>query len=146
VSSEVSTKRVRQKSEFPFLLRVLWFIFVGWHVTLYWILIAWALNVTIVGLPLGLWMLNRVPQVVTLKPVKGYTVADIQDGKVVTVRHEGVRQLNWLWRALYFLVIGWWFSLLVSLVAWGLCASIIGLPLGILLLNKLPAATTLHRG
>jgi uncharacterized membrane protein YccF (DUF307 family) len=146
VSSDVSTARVRQKTDIPFVLRVLWFIFVGWHVTLYWVLIAWALNVTIIGLPLGLWMLNRVPQVLTLKPVRGYSISDIQDGKVVSVRYEGVRQIFGLWRGLYFLVIGWWFSLGWSLVAWAFCASIIGLPLGVLMLNRLPAVTTLHRG
>jgi len=146
VSSNVSTRRTREKGDIPFVLRVLWFIFVGWHVTLYWIVIAWLLNVTIIGLPLGLWMLNRVPQVVTLKPVRGYSVSDIQDGRVVSVRSEGVRQHTWLLRGLYFLVIGWWFSLLWSLVAWALCASIIALPFGILMLNRLPAVTTLHRG
>ena len=146
MSGDVSTMRTRDKTDIPFVLRVLWFIFVGWHVTLYWILIAWALNVTIIGLPLGLWMLNRVPQVLTLKPVKGYSVSDIQDGKVVSVRREGVQQAFWPLRALYFLVIGWWFSLLWSLGAWALCASIIGLPFGILMLNGLPALTTLHRG
>lgn len=141
-----STVQVREKAGVPLLLRILWFIFVGWHVTLYWILIAWALNASIIGLPLGLWMLNRVPLVLTLKPVGMYTVADIQDGKVVSVRYEGVRQRFWLGRLLYFLVIGWWFSLLWSLAAWALCACILGLPLGVWMLNRLPAVTTLHRG
>jgi uncharacterized membrane protein YccF (DUF307 family) len=137
---------VRTKTDIPFVLRILWFIFVGWHVTLYWILIAWALNVTIIGLPLGLWMLNRVPQVLTLRPVRGYTVSDIRDGRVVSVRYETARQPFGVWRLLYFLVIGWWFSLAWSLVAWAFCASIIGLPVGIVMLNALPAVTTLHRG
>jgi len=146
VSDNSSTMQVHEKTRIPFLLRVLWFIFVGWHVTLYWIIAAWVLNVSIIGLPLGLWMLNRVPQVLTLKPAGGYSVADVRDGKVVSVRYEGVRQRFWPWRLIYFLVIGWWFSLGWSLVAWALCACIIGLPFGILMLNRLPAVTTLHRG
>jgi len=141
-----STVQVRERAGVPLLLRILWFFFIGWHVTLYWILVAWALNVSIIGLPLGLWMLNRVPLVLTLKPVGMYTVADIQDGKVVSLRYEGVRQRFWPGRLLYFLVIGWWFSLLWSLAAWALCASIIGLPFGVWMLNRLPAVTTLHRG
>lgn len=128
------------------ILRILWFIFIGWHVTLDWIVIAWLLNVSIIGLPLGLWMLNRVPQVLTLKPPRGYTVSDIEDGRVVSVRHEGVGQHSWLVRLPYFLLIGWWFSLLWSVIAWAFSASIVGLPIGILMLNQLPAVTTLHRG
>ena len=146
MTMSTSTTQVHEKTGIPFLLRVLWFIFVGWHVTLYWIVAAWVLNVSIIGLPLGLWMLNRVPQVLTLKPAGGYSVADVRDGKVVPVRYEGVRQRFWPWRLIYFLVIGWWFSLGWSLVAWALCACIIGLPFGILMLNRLPAVTTLHRG
>jgi len=146
VSSRVVSTRERTPSDIPFVLRVLWFIFIGWHVTLYWVLAAWALNVTIIGLPLGLWMLNRVPQVLTLKPARGYTISDVQEGRVVSLRFEGVRQLPWLVRLPYFLLIGWWFSLLWSVGAWALCASIIGLPIGIVMLNSLPAVTTLHRG
>ena len=146
MSGSASTVQVRERAGVPLLLRILWFIFVGWHVTLYWIIAAWLLNVTVIGLPLGLWMLNRVPLVLTLKPTGLYTVADVREGKVVSVRYEGVRQRFWLWRLIYFLVIGSWFSLGWSLVAWALCACIIGLPFGVWMLNRLPAVTTLHRG
>jgi hypothetical protein len=40
---------------------------------------------------------------------------------------------------------GWWLSLIWAGVAWLLCATIIGLPFGVLMLNALPAVTTLHR-
>jgi len=42
-------------------------------------------------------------------------------------------------------LIGWWFSLIWSLVGWLLCVTIIGLPLGVLMLNRLPNVTTLMR-
>ena len=58
--------------QFPFILRVLWFIFIGWHVTFWWVLAAWLLNLTIIGMPLGLWMLNRVPLVLTLRTQRTY--------------------------------------------------------------------------
>jgi uncharacterized membrane protein YccF (DUF307 family) len=146
VSNGTVSTKVRAPSDIPLVLRVLWFIFVGWHVTLYWVLVAWALNVSILGLPLGLWMLNRVPQVLTLRPARGYTVSGVREGRVVSVRHEGVRQRSWLVRLPYFVLIGWWFSLLWSLAAWAMCACIIGLPVGIPMLNGLPGVTTLHRG
>ena len=50
------------------LLRALWFIFVGGWLALAWIAVAWIFNITIIGLPVGLAMLNRVPQVMTLSP------------------------------------------------------------------------------
>ena len=40
-------------------------------------------------------------------------------------------------RAIYFVLIGWWFSLIWSLLGWLLCVTIIGLPLGVLMLNRL---------
>jgi uncharacterized membrane protein YccF (DUF307 family) len=59
----VLTKERRAVREIPFLLRVVWFFVLGWELTGIWILVAWALNLTIIGLPLGLWMINRIPQV-----------------------------------------------------------------------------------
>ena len=146
MDSGSTTVRARESAQIPLILRILWFVFVGWHVTLDWIVIAWLLNVTIIGMPLGLWMLDRVPQVLTLKPARGYSVSEVQEGRVVRTRHEGVPQRFWLLRLLYFLLVGRWFSLLWSLLAWAFCASIIGLPVGIPMLHGLPAVTTLYRG
>jgi uncharacterized membrane protein YccF (DUF307 family) len=146
MSSSATEVRTREMMQIPLILRVLWFLLVGWHVTLDWIVIAWLLNVTIIGMPLGLCMLDRVPQVLTLRPMRGTTVSELQDGTVIRTRHEGVPQRSWVLRLPYFLLIGWWFSLLWSLLAWAFCASIIGLPIGIPMLHALPAVTTLHSG
>jgi uncharacterized membrane protein YccF (DUF307 family) len=136
---------VRQEPSVPFILRVLWFFLIGWHVTLYWIVAAWVLNLTIIGMPLGLWMLNRVPLVLTLRPPIGYTVAQVRDSQIVEWHRQGKPQVFFLIRLIYFLLIGWWFSLIWSLLAWLLCVSIIGLPFGVLMFNRLPGVTTLMR-
>ena len=130
-------------NEVPFLLRVLWFFLLGWELAGIWIVAAWVFNVTIIGLPVGLWMIDQVPQVLTLKSRRGVWVIDTDKGKSKFV---GANQPSWIIRGLYFLLIGWWFSLLWSLVAWFLCATIIGLPLGVLMLHALPSVTTLQRG
>jgi uncharacterized membrane protein YccF (DUF307 family) len=140
-----TNSNVRESPGFPFILRVLWFIFIGWHVTLWWVLAAWVFNLTIIGMPLGLWMLNRVPLVLTLRTQRTYSVSEIRDGAVIGWRTEGVPQNPFLLRALYFLLIGWWFSLIWSLLGWLLCVTIIGLPLGVWMLNRLPEVTTLMR-
>ncbi len=132
---------VREEQTFPFLIRVIWFFLLGWHVTLYWILIAWFLNVTIIGLPLGLWMLNRVPLVLTLRMSQAYVVAGGRG--TATVYRSDLPQTNLLVRAVYFLLIGWWFSLAWSLLAWLLCVTIIFLPVGVWMFNRLPNITTL---
>jgi uncharacterized membrane protein YccF (DUF307 family) len=135
----------RQEPNVPFILRVLWFFLIGWHVTLYWIVAAWVLNLTLVGMPLGLWMLNRVPLVLTLRALRGYAVAQVRDGRIVEWRYQGRPQVFFVIRLIYFLLIGWWFSLIWSLLAWLLCVSIIGLPFGVLMFNRLPGVTTLMR-
>jgi uncharacterized membrane protein YccF (DUF307 family) len=128
--------------EVPFLLRVIWFFVLGWELTGAWILVAWFLNLTIIGLPLGLWMIDRVPQVLTLKSRPGAWVVDAKSGRT---RFLLERQPAWPARLVWFALIGWWLSLLWAGLAWALCASIIGLPIGVLMLNALPTVTTLHK-
>ena len=136
---------IRQENQFPFILRVLWFIFIGWHVTFWWVLAAWLLNLTIIGMPLGLWMLNRVPLVLTLRTQRTYAVGETRKDGAVEWHTQGAPQNPFILRAIYFILIGWWFSLIWSLLAWLLCVTIIGLPLGVLMLNRLPEVTTLMR-
>lgn len=142
MSTTTATTQVKPVREIPFLLRVIWFFVLGWELTGVWILIAWALNITIIFLPLGLWMIDRVPQVLTLKARPGAYVVDMESGRS---RFISVKQPPFLIRALYFIVIGWWFSLLWAALAWLLCATIIFLPLGAPMLNALPTVTTLQR-
>lgn len=136
---------VRQAPGMPFIIRVLWFFLVGWHVTLYWIVAAWLFNLTIIGMPLGVWMLNRVPLVLTLRLQQGYNTAIQRDGELVDWYYEDTPQRPWLIRLVYFVLIGWWFSLAWSLLAWLLCVSIVGLPFGVWMFNRLPEVTTLMR-
>ena len=142
MTTNVANKVYQPTQQLPFILRVLWFFLLGWELTGVWILVAWALNVTIIGLPLGLWMLDRVPQVLTLKSRPGGYVVNMKNGRS---HYQAVPNPPFLIRVFYFVVIGWWFSLFWAALGWVLCASIIGLPIGVLMLNKLPTVTTLHR-
>jgi uncharacterized membrane protein YccF (DUF307 family) len=128
----------------PLLLRILYFLLFGWWATGVWINAAWVLNLTIIGLPVGVWMLNRVPQVLTLRPQRQMIVAR-ERGEVVQFRTTGLPQRPWPVRLIYFVIIGWWLSFLWSNLAWLVCATVIGLPLGIWMFNRLPFLTTLMR-
>jgi uncharacterized membrane protein YccF (DUF307 family) len=132
--------KVQPTREVPFLLRVLWFFVFGLELTGAWILIAWFLNLTIIGLPLGLWMIDRVPQVLTLKSRGGAYVYD-SGQRIQFIKRT---QPNVLLRLLYFVLVGWWLSFFWALAGYILCATIVGLPLGALMLNTLPQVTTLH--
>jgi len=128
------------------LIRVLWFLFIGWWLGLIWVLIAWFFNLTIIGFPLGLFMINNIPQVMTLQPARVQTVVDARTGTQV-VRQLPLEQPPFLLRALYFLVIGFWFSLVWMLLAWLLTAVTFGLaiPLTFWMFDQVPAITTLAR-
>ena len=123
------------------LIRAIYFVLIGWWLSGIWAAIAWLLSVTIIGLPLGLFMLNRLPQVVTLKP-NSRNLMVTPSGQVV---HVDVPQRPFLLRAIYFLLVGWWFSALWIIVAWFLHASIIGMLLGFWMFNRVPAVITLAR-
>lgn len=132
---------VRPVEQLPFIIRAIWFVVLGWELAAVWIVTAWLLNLTIIGLPLGIWMLDRVPQVLTLQAMPGAYVVNRQTGAA----HYAARpQVNFLLRAVYFVVFGWWVSMVWAILAYLFCLTIIGLPLGVLMLNRLPFVTTLR--
>jgi uncharacterized membrane protein YccF (DUF307 family) len=123
------------------LVRALYFVLIGWWFSAVWAVIAWVLCVTIIGLPIGLYMLNRLPQVVTLKPSRSDLVIT-PTGQVVRME---VRQLPFLLRAIYFVLIGWWLSAIWLAIAWALHVSIIGMLLGFWMFNRTAAIVSLAR-
>ncbi len=137
----MTTTVVRERGGVNLLLRALYFIFFGLWLSGIWAAVAWVLCVTIIGLPFGLWMLNRLPQVTTLRAQPSDLVI-LADGRVY---QRDVRQAPLLLRALYFLAIGWWLSALWLVAAWALCTVIIGMPLGFWMFNRVPAVITLAR-
>jgi uncharacterized membrane protein YccF (DUF307 family) len=103
--------------------------------------VSWVLCLTIIGLPLGLYMLNRLPQVVTLKPSRSDLVLTTT-GRVV---ERSVPQVPFLLRAVYFVLIGWWLSAIWLTIAWVLHVTIIGMVIGFWMFNRVPTVVTLAR-
>jgi len=137
--TQVSNSVVYQQTNRPgCLLQLLWFGFIGWWFGLIWVGLAWFLNITIIGLPIGAAMLNNVPQVIALR---GRRVMQVD----TTGRVSNAPELPRILRALYFLVIGWWLSAAWMIVAYALCMTIIGLPIGFLMFDLVPTLTTLKR-
>jgi uncharacterized membrane protein YccF (DUF307 family) len=119
--------------------RIIWFILVGWWLTGILSAFAWAVNATVIGLPLGLWIINRLPFVATLRPPGSLYRVD------KGILRSAIRQRPLLLRAIYFLLIGWWFSGLWMAAAWFLLVSVIGMPLAFWMYSRIGAVTTLYR-
>lgn len=128
------------------LVRLLYFILIGVWLGAIWIILAWILNITIIGLPLGLAMINSLPQVMTLRPARRREVIEVRNG-VPVLRTESLSQHNFFIRALYFILIGWWLSLIWMILAWVLTGITLGLglPIAFWMFDQVPALTTLAR-
>ncbi|NHN59227.1 MULTISPECIES: YccF domain-containing protein [Halorussus] len=117
-------------------VRAAWYVFVGWWATGLWLSVAWLLNLSVVGLPLGIKMINKVPKVLTLK-------AEANSGLVD--RRAGSDQPSLVVRAAYFVFVGWWASGVWMGAAYLVSLTVVGLPLAIVMYNKLPYVTSLYR-
>ncbi len=130
------------------LVQLLWFVLVGWWASLIWVGVAWLLIATIVGMPFGVMMLDRLPKIIALRDpsqVRGIASVQVRDGVTVITPGGPVPQVNVLVRAIYFLLIGWWLSGLWMGFAWAICLTIVGLPVGIWMFDLVPTLVSLRR-
>jgi uncharacterized membrane protein YccF (DUF307 family) len=124
----------RPKDPPSFLLRAVWFIFIGWWLSAVAVGVAYFLCAIIVGIPLGFMIFNLLPMILTLRP------------RTDTVVAGGAEAQLPLWiRAVWFIFIGWWLGAIYITVAWGLCVLIITLPIGLWLFNRIGGVMTLLR-
>lgn len=135
----MSSIRVQQSPNI--LIRILWFLLLGWWLSGMWTAIAWLLCISIIGLPIGIMMLNALPQVTTLRSRDLVTVLDARG--VVTVVDS--TQYPLLIRALYFVFVGWWFSAIWLSLAWLFGSTIFLLPVSFWMINRAPATLLLTR-
>lgn len=116
------------------LVRAVWFLMIGWWLGLLWMIAAWLFNITLIGLPVGLMMLNTLPQVTTLQSLNRAHHHS---------RGSYLPQHPLMLRAVWFVLVGWWASLLWSIVAWSFCVSILLMPLAFWMIDRVPTVTTL---
>ena len=135
-----------------FLVRALYFIFVGWWAGFWCLEIGFFLCALIVTLPIGLALLNRLPQIMTLKQPGRQTNVNVATTtyaggvtNMVNVNVTGTQQHPMILRAIYYIFIGCWVGYFWASLAYGLCLTILGLPLGVMMLNSLPTVLTLRK-
>lgn len=144
VAPEIKETITTDRSGPHFLLRVLWYLLVGWWLTGMSLAIGYLAGLTIIGLPLAFWIFNRTGTILTLRP-RAQTTTISESGNVTTISRSHRKQRSLLLRAFYFVLIGWWAALLWMIVAYFLTLTIILIPVGIMMLNRLPEIYTLHR-
>jgi uncharacterized membrane protein YccF (DUF307 family) len=137
--------QIRQASNDPgCLIRVLWYIFIGWWLSGFMIAIGWALVVTVIFLPVGLWVLHRVPWAQTLRPRTSEFTWTYEEG-MTTVTETRIAQHPWYVRLVYIVLIGWWWGAIWLAIAWLFGLLIVTLPISILMIDRSPAMVSLQR-
>lgn len=119
------------------LVRGIWFLFVGWWLTGIVLGIAWILNLTVIGLPIGIKLINKAPYTLSLKRF-GSNEFDL-------TAQSGGKSPSILIRGVYFVLIGWWASGILMFVAYLVSLTIVGLPIAVKLFNYLPYAVSLKK-
>ena len=116
----------RAKSQPGCLVSALWFVCVGSWASLIAVTVAWLCMATVIGIPLGVAIINKIPWIVALRTPDQAGVQPIKVTTETTVRARGVttsvtttvivdpvpppRQRSFLVRAVWFVAIGCWAS------------------------------------
>ena len=139
-------KRIVVSNENPgCLVQILWFALVGWWLGEIWMAVAWFLTLTVIGAPLAVAMLNKLPWVIALRGQRTAVEVSRVGNLTVVTSDAQVPQRHIVLRIVYFALVGWWLSALWMEAAYAICLSIIGLPVGFWMFDKVPALLTLRR-
>jgi uncharacterized membrane protein YccF (DUF307 family) len=154
-NQQTTTVNVFQQPGFPmpmvfknagpgYLIRTVWYLLVGWWLSGVLMFVAAVCIMSVIGLPLALALVNRLPAVLTLRPTtRRLTLAMEADGSVEYTLRDALQRPLWQ-RAVYFALVGWWAAIVAMMIAWFLSLTIVGLPLALMVLNRLPAVLTLR--
>ncbi len=128
----------------PFIVRALWYLFIGWWLAAVIIVLGYVAIATVVGIPLAFAMFNKMPQALTLRQrTQRYKTQVVEGVTYLTAGHE--EQRPWYARALYFLIVGWWLGAIWLSLAWLIGLLVLPLPLSFWMYNRTGGVMTLHR-
>ena len=127
------------------LVRFVWWLFVGWWASGIVVALAWLALITIVGIPLGIYLINRLPSVLTLRPSSRAWTLGEDELRQEVVSDRGRPQVAWPLRGLWFILVGWWASAIWMSLAWLVQLTVIGIPVALLMFNRTPFIASLYR-
>jgi uncharacterized membrane protein YccF (DUF307 family) len=58
---------VAARNQLPWIVRAIYFLLVGWWFSAIWIVLAWLIAITVLGLPVAQWVFLRVNAILTLQ-------------------------------------------------------------------------------
>ena len=125
-------------------VRLIYFVFVGWWLSALCITISYLLMVTVIGIPISVTILNRLPQITALDPRSQRTQVTTTGNTTVINFQVGATQRNWIVRAVYFIFVGWWLTFGYLMLAWIVTVFTLGWA-ALFLYKPVPALLTLHR-
>ena len=138
----MSTVVMRTKSGPSMIVRAIWYILIGWWLTGVASAIAWLALITIIGIPLGFYLINRLPTFLTLRPRTREWTQTVE-GEMTVLTEHGRPQHAAVVRAVWFIFIGWWLSAFWMLGAWLVSLTVIGIPIALLMYNRAPFVASL---
>ena len=145
MEAAMSQTVIVHKSGPNLLVRFVWWLFIGWWASGIVVTIAWLALITIIGIPLGIWLINRLPSVLTLRPrTRAWLIGQDANGRTI-ISEQARPQPSWIVRGLWFVLIGWWASGLWMALAWVIQLTVIGIPLALLMFNRTPFIASLYR-
>lgn len=148
VSTGSTTTVVNETQRGPgCVIQFIWFWFVGWWATQIWVGLAWFFLLTIIGIPLSIFMINRVSSVIALRPPanKRHRVVTVGDDGSVSTRVIEPHQIPIIIRIFWFIVFGWWLVGMWMEIAYFFSLTLIGLPLGLWMFDRTASILTLKR-
>jgi uncharacterized membrane protein YccF (DUF307 family) len=128
--------------QLPLLVRFLYLIFCGFWVGGIAAAVGWVLSISVIGLPLGIWILHRLPLVTTLTMPEAVHALG-PDGRP-GVLPAASEPFPFVVRAIYFVLLGWWGAAIWIKLAFVLTATVILAPAGFWMINRVPAVLTLE--
>lgn len=131
------------KQGHSFVVRALWFVFIGWWLSAFFITAGYLFTLSIVLFPVGLWFLNRVPQAQTLRARTREFTTEFRDNAIVFTEGNK-KQIAWYLRLLY-LPVGLALGFVWLTLAWVVSLTIIGLPVSIMMIDRAPTVITLQQ-
>lgn len=127
------------------IVRFLWFLIIGSWVGYIVFLLASFFEATIIGIPLAVYLFDRLPSIMTLKARR--RKLEVYEDNKGRLKSKEIRpkQHNLLLRILYFLLIGWWFTGIWIVVALILTPTIIGTPVAFWMVDRIPYVGSLAK-
>jgi uncharacterized membrane protein YccF (DUF307 family) len=130
----------------PLALRAAWYVVAGVVCTLFWIIAAWVVLISVVGRTVATRMLERAPTILTLHLAGPRSPAWMTAPVPYRAPYPASAPMNSPSRVLYFIFIGWWASLIWLIFAYFAVLSVVGIPLAYRMLETAPKVAYLGEG